>query len=100
VGTISRRVARGIFGRGRGLGRGHGSEARDSEDEVRVGAELEKAFSLRWRRHARVVHDTVESLGDDLEVDVRWPASVLLEVADLAKGMSLEENIAGFEPFE
>ena len=23
-----------------------------------------------------------------------------LEVADLAKGMSLEENIAGFEPFE
>ena len=48
----------------------------NTHDEVRIGTQAQPDIALARKRHTGEIAHAVEQVGDDLQVQVRWPAAI------------------------
>ena len=57
----------------------------NTHDEVRIGTQAQPDIALARKRHTGEIAYAVEQVGDDLQVQVRWPAAINEGAANFRK---------------
>jgi len=65
-----------------------GSQTRYAEDEIRIGTQIEEVLPLRWRRDSGEIAGPAQEIGDDLEMEVGRPTTVLVHITDPSNGFT------------